>query len=360
MGNPCWSRGLLAAAAVGWGMSEFDEIYRAKRPALERAEAQLRSLLEAVVSQIEDRRLVRAELDDVRSKCLSELNSKATKFGWSAEDAFTRCSDLVGGRVVCNNVEDVYRFEELLKAYLPADSGQIEREDYIDKPKRQGYRALHLNFRLNVSGTLDPELIPCEIQIRSRLQDAWAELSHEDIYKRKDLPLDLLERVKDLSDLLAQADSTASSIRARVQRIMTPPDAAPKLGRIAAGAFTHILQDAFGRAPAEHGVIARDEDRAVRKEFLGLCDELSIDALKAGVYQVPPGTTGLAADRTNSKTAKSPPPAPLTNWDIYLARHTPAKWIGTVEATDVNAAIEKAAKEFNIRDPRRLIAVERR
>jgi len=128
-------------------MSEFDEIYRAKRPALERAEAQLRSLLEAVVSQIEDRRLVRAELDDVRSKCLPELKSKATKFGWSAKDAFTRCSDLVGGRVVCNNVEDVYRFEELVKAHLPVDSGQIEREDYIDKPKRQGYRALHLNLR---------------------------------------------------------------------------------------------------------------------------------------------------------------------------------------------------------------------
>ena len=27
-------------------------------------------------------------------------------------------------------------------------------------------------------------------------------------------------------------------------------------------------------------------------------------------------------------------PSPPISWDIYLARHTPAKWIGTVEAVD--------------------------
>ena len=33
----------------------------------------------------------------------------------------------------------------------------------------------------------------------------------------------------------------------------------------------------------------------------------------------------------------------LTVWDVYLARHTPAKWIGTVEAVDADAAIAEAA-----------------
>jgi len=28
----------------------------------------------------------------------------------------------------------------------------------------------------------------------------------------------------------------------------------------------------------------------------------------------------------------------LTVWDVHLARHTPAKWIGTVEAVDADAA----------------------
>src|SRR5260221_4432387 len=314
-------------------MSEFDEIYKRKRPALAPAEAQLRSLLEAVVGQIEDRKLVRAEFDDVRSKWLSELKSKARKFEWSAEDAFIRCSDLVGGRVVCNNVEDVYRFEELLKECLPADSGQIERQDYIDRPKRQGYRALHLNFRLNVARTFGPELIPCEIQIRSRLQHAWAELSHGDIYKQKDLPLDLLDRVKDLSDVLAQADSTASSIRARVQRIMMPSDSQPKLDHIPADGLAHIFKDAFGTAPADYGITGT----------IDLCDELGINSLNAGDYRVARGSARRVAVRKHVRMARRPSPAPPANWDVYLVRHTPAKLVGTVEAGGVHYALDETA-----------------
>ncbi len=53
-------------------------------------------------------------------------------------------------------------------------------------------------------------------------------------------------------------------------------------------------------------------------------------------------------------------PATLSSWDIYLARHSPAKWIGTVEAVDANAAIAEAAKRFDVKEPRKLIAVQRR
>jgi hypothetical protein len=44
----------------------------------------------------------------------------------------------------------------------------------------------------------------------------------------------------------------------------------------------------------------------------------------------------------------------VLRWDIYLARHTPDRWIGTVEAAD--AAIEAAAKEFSL-EGKKLIAV---
>ena len=50
---------------------------------------------------------------------------------------------------------------------------------------------------------------------------------------------------------------------------------------------------------------------------------------------------------------------PVT-WDIYLARHMPAKLLGTVEATDADAAIEAEAKLFDVPDPGKLIAVRRR
>jgi hypothetical protein len=45
--------------------------------------------------------------------------------------------------------------------------------------------------------------------------------------------------------------------------------------------------------------------------------------------------------------------------DIYLAHHSPAKRIGTVEAVDKNVVIEEAAELFKAHDPRKLIAVQR-
>jgi hypothetical protein len=55
-----------------------------------------------------------------------------------------------------------------------------------------------------------------------------------------------------------------------------------------------------------------------------------------------------------------PRPVTSSSWNIYLAQHSPAKWIGTVEAVDKDAAIEKAAELFKANDPRKMIAVQRR
>ena len=48
-------------------------------------------------------------------------------------------------------------------------------------------------------------------------------------------------------------------------------------------------------------------------------------------------------------------------WDVYVVRSTPAKkWLGTVEARDVDAAIAEAAWRFEVKDLNKLIAVRRR
>jgi hypothetical protein len=54
-----------------------------------------------------------------------------------------------------------------------------------------------------------------------------------------------------------------------------------------------------------------------------------------------------------------PRPATSSSWNVYLARYSPAKWIGTVEAIDADAAIAEATKLFKVDDPRKLIAVRR-
>lgn len=235
-------------------MVELDTAYDKKRSVLDRAVEQLKFLLLTVLGQIEDRRLVRATFGDVRPKALASLKRKAIRHGWTPEEALALCPDLVGGRVVCNNLEDVYRFESLLRENLPVETGPVERQDYIAKPTVQGYRALHLNFRLSAGEFFFPEMIPCEIQIRSRLQDAWAEISHADLYKQVGLPPDLLGRAQDLSRLLATAEDIAGAIRARAQEVTEPPEHQPRLERVTAEGLAFIFKDVFGRAPPAYAM----------------------------------------------------------------------------------------------------------
>jgi len=234
-------------------MASLKDIYDRRSPALERAGRQLRSILAEVVAAIEDRTLVRAEVRGVRIKGFSSIERKATAKEWRAEDALLECSDLIGGRVVCNNIEDVYRFAELLKERLPGMPGEFEIQDHIKEPNKGGYRALHVNFWLDIgTNPFAPDRVPCEVQIRSCLQDAWAELSHDDIYKQPDLPADLRARAKDLAETLAAADRIASDIRERVTEESIPPEQRPNLRRVSREGLAFLFKETFGLSPRDY------------------------------------------------------------------------------------------------------------
>lgn len=243
-------------------MTELAKTYEHKRSALHRASGRLRALLEEVIATIEDRTLVRAEVRSIRVKELSSVEWKAKENGWKANEAMSHCGDLIGGRVVCNNIEDVSRFAELLKERLP----EFDVQDYTKEPNKGGYRALHVNFRLDVGAFP----VPCEVQIRSLLQDAWAELSHGDIYKQPNLPEDLHARAKDLAEVLASADKIASDIRLCAGRLTSSPDHRPDLDHVSEEGLAFIFRDVFGRSPPDYMI----------RQGLNLCRKLGITSLE--------------------------------------------------------------------------------
>lgn len=127
-------------------------------------------------------------------------------------------SDLAGIKVLCKSSRDLEAFVELLETELEnsAEFTVVEPvKNYHLDPKPSGYRAFHA-----VLGADDPEAqypIRVEIQVRTRLQDAWGELTHDDLYKPGGplAPSDfhtqvaasmanLLSEVDRLADLLAQ------------------------------------------------------------------------------------------------------------------------------------------------------------
>jgi len=84
-----------------------------------------------------------------------------------------RMNDIAGIRAVVKNTSKV---RELEKSYK---NGRLKHElvsekDYIEKPKGTGYRGIHLVYRYRNAKANDYDGLHVEIQIRTRLQHAWA------------------------------------------------------------------------------------------------------------------------------------------------------------------------------------------
>lgn len=89
--------------------------------------------------------------------------------------------DVAGIRVICHYVQDIYRLRELL---LNQDDLKLLRErDYIEEPKANGYRSLHLVVEVPVYLSEKTMNMPVEIQLRTIAMDFWASLEHEINYK---------------------------------------------------------------------------------------------------------------------------------------------------------------------------------
>jgi len=237
-------------------------------PDLKKAKKRLSSIIAQAASRIEDESLVRVRVRKTRIKEFDSILRKAERKGYSEEEVLCRIQDLVGIRVVCNNVDDVYRFKQLLEEHL-SERDIIAREDFIKKPQPSGYRAVHLNIGIDIrigESLFLHHRIPCEIQIRTLLQDSWAELTQDDLYKAEaDLPEDLKGRMEDFATHLASADEIAQKVRQRIAREFRVGGPV-NLNRVTREGIAYIFQEAFGRSPSDYAV--REAERFCRKSGL--------------------------------------------------------------------------------------------
>jgi putative GTP pyrophosphokinase len=287
-------------------ISELEGAYELRRPALQRAEKKLTDILTEVAANIDDKGLVRAQITETRIKKLTSIKRKAQKHGWSATTALKSCRDLVGGRVVCNNVVDVYRFAELLKECLHGYYDHFDVQDYIKEPNADGYRALHVNLPVNIGEhPFNPDLVSCEVQIRTRLQDGWAELSHADIYKQAGLPEGVRARARDLAELLTTADKIAGDIRLQAMREVAPAEHNPDLSRVSVQGLAFVFKDVFGRSPSEYTV----------RRALNECENFDV-----GTLERLPAILGRSKFRENIANAyRAIMGTHATNGDVFIA-----------------------------------------
>jgi putative GTP pyrophosphokinase len=242
-------------------MTKLAEDYASWRPVLKRCAAEAKEILVTILGQLRGSQLIRAQIPKARVKSLTSVEKKASREGWRDEEAIERLSDGVGFRIVCNNLEDVYRIRD---AILACDRFRESEpaQDFIAHPLEGGYRALHLNLSYEVVGATGSRTIRIEIQIRTLAQDTWAELSHYDIYKLGDsIPEHIVTLAQRLAEILKVADDIASDIRKAVSLPLV--GVRSEDDELAPEGIAFIYQRAFGRQPPDYLV----------RSLLRLCEE---------------------------------------------------------------------------------------
>lgn len=122
-------------------------------------------------------------------------------------------TDLVGLRVITYFEDGVDRVGRLLEASLPVDfRHSVDKRKHV-AADRFGYRSLHYVCRMPSEPGDDAEL-RYEVQVRTLLEHAWAEIEHDLGYKSRDsVPMVARRRLNRLAGLLELADQEFAAIR---------------------------------------------------------------------------------------------------------------------------------------------------
>lgn len=137
-------------------------------------------------------------------------------------------TDMIGIRVICAFLEDLDIVEQQLVTYFNVK--EIERKGAQQSFREFGYESVHVLIAIpedcKPKKELDPSLpdeVVCEIQIRTILQDAWAEVEHELIYKSEFNPFDkpLRRKLASINASLTLADTIFQEIRDYQNRLQS-------------------------------------------------------------------------------------------------------------------------------------------
>lgn len=199
-------------------------------------------------------------------------------------------------RIVCANIEDIRRIKELLLSNSRLNELPQSEENRIESPTPSGYRDFKFYVSYETSNTEYPS-IPCEIQIRTMLQDSWATLAHKDIYKEgADLPDSLKKLSFRLSGLLHIADQIAQDIRDEVSKEREPLKSGGKA--ITEDTLSLAYKKAFKKLPPDYII------RSVKNK----CEEL-------GIINVQSIENALLSNKVKNQLTNAYRKA--TGWDIY-------------------------------------------
>lgn len=213
-------------------VAEIVTWYSGKRSIYEQLSKKVESIIREIIA---DEGIPFHEVNS-RTKEISSFAKKIEDPKYS--DPITQITDLAGIRIITYVESDSEKVCKVLEANL-----EIDPENSIDKSKslgvdKVGYRSIHYVAKLPPDRIKLPEYkkfkgLYFEIQIRTILQHAWAEIEHDKNYKFSgELPVHLKRRFKVLAGVLELADREFNLIANEIDDYIKVVNSDTKKGKL--------------------------------------------------------------------------------------------------------------------------------
>lgn len=150
-----------------------------------------------------------------RTKSQASLAVKIQKSNHKYQD-LSEITDLCGIRIITCYEDEIDQIAALIKAHFSIDETNSVDKRKLLKAESFGYTSLHLILECPVNQPGNSAVVKCkiELQIRSILQHAWAEIEHGLVYKNKNTPTYATRRqFSRLASLLEFADAEFLRLR---------------------------------------------------------------------------------------------------------------------------------------------------
>ena len=197
-------------------MKNFDESMSYYRCAIMEVETKLKVLNEEFSLQ-HDRNPISSIQSRVKS--LLSIKEKLEKDDkpFTIDSIEENLSDVAGVRVICAFPEDVYLVANALLSQ--DDITLIKKKDYIENPKANGYRSLHLIIEIPIFLAKGKKMMKVEIQLRTIAMDSWATLEHQLRYKKDfEYTDEMAQELQRCAEISAELDARMDALQNLVHK----------------------------------------------------------------------------------------------------------------------------------------------
>ncbi len=238
------------------------------------------------------RPVLKSRIKSFKSYYKKVLRQKADEI--YSSDGLVCLTDMIGVRVVCAFLEDISLVVKQISQNYSVR--EIERKGSDLNFKEFGYESVHVLIDIP-SECLDlsmldaafvqshpiPKELCCEIQVRTILQDAWAEVEHELIYKTEFTPFDepLRRKLACVNASLSLADTIFQEIRDYQKNFQRAVDERRESFYKQADIITDKENGLEASAPAKREEVEKKEIGRKSPYVRGTIDDMILRALQA-------------------------------------------------------------------------------